>query len=436
MSKKISLPVAIVIMLALVLATFMTTYTLVSIRYTGSLTGAYLEGVQNNDNSAAARKISTVMSLFSRSSISKWDEEAAVDQMLKAYAAATDDDYAGYYTAEEYRALTASNHAESEGIGISIIENVEKSAIEVILVNPDSPAEEAGLLVGDLIVYVGVGENRVSVATLGYQAAVKQLQGKAGTVAEFAVERDGALLDFSVERRAVTTVSVTSHVCSTDPDVGIIKLTGFDTQTPVQFDAAMDDLIAKGCRAFVFDVRHNPGGDLLSIKAVLARFLNDGDVILRTVYKDGVESPTVLTPYTATSEAYAGCNITKEDIGKYRGYAMAVLAGPSTASAAELFTACLQDYELALVVGETTFGKGVMQSIFPLENYGFEGGVKMTVAHYHPPFSDNYNDIGIKPDIEVTLNEEAAAKNIYKVTDEEDNQLQTAIGVIKASNSN
>lgn len=434
MSKKISLPVAIVVMLALVLVTFMTTYTLVSFRYTGQLTGAYLEGSQNANTSEIFNKMSAIMSLFHQHSINEWDEEAAIDSMLQAYADATGDAYADYYTAEEYKALTASNNAETEGIGISIIDNPEEGAIEVILVNPDSPAEEAGLMVGDLIVYVGIGENRTSVASLGYYGAVAQLQGKAGTRAEFVVNRKGVMLEFSVERRAVTTVSVMHHVCSNDPDVGIIKITGFDTRTPLQFDAAMDELIAMGCKYFVFDVRHNPGGDLLSIKAVLARFLNEGDIILRTVYKDGVESPTTLVPYTATSENYAGCNITKEDIGKYRGYSMAVLAGPSTASAAELFTACLKDYDLALIVGETTFGKGIMQSIIPLSNYGFEGGVKMTVAHYHPPFSDNYNGIGILPDIEVTLNEEAAKKNVYKITDEEDNQLQTAVGVIKATN--
>lgn len=431
MSKKISLPVAIVIMLALVLLTFMTTYTLTSIRYTARLTEAYLEGVQSATGNELYGKLSKIMELFYTNSISEWDDEAAIDNMFRAYVDSTEDAYAAYYNAEEYEALSSDNHAEATGIGISIIDNPEEGAIEIILVNPDSPAEEAGLRVGDLIVAAGTGDNRQLISDLGYYGAVAQLQGPEGTVAEFVVNRNGELIDFAVERRKIETVSVMHRVCETDPEIGIIRITGFDTKTPVQFDAAMEDLLAKGCKAFVFDVRYNPGGDLLSIKAVLARFLNEGDVVIRTVYKNQQETQAVVGPYTAASEDYAGCNIAAEDIGKYRNYPMAVLANGSTASAAELFTACMKDYELATVVGKTTFGKGIMQSIIPLKNYGYDGAVKMTVAYYSSPKSDNYQDIGIAPDIDVELDPVVATKNVYKITDAEDNQLQRAIEAIK-----
>ena len=431
MSKKISLPVAIVIMLALVLLTFMTTYTLTSIRYTARLTEAYLEGVQSATGNELYGKLSKIMELFYTNSISEWDDEAAIDNMFRAYVDSTEDAYAAYYNAEEYEALSSDNHAEATGIGISIIDNPEEGAIEIILVNPDSPAEEAGLRVGDLIVAAGTGDNRQLISDLGYYGAVAQLQGPEGTVAEFVVNRNGELIDFAVERRKIETVSVMHRVCETDPEIGIIRITGFDTKTPVQFDAAMEDLLAKGCKAFVFDVRYNPGGDLLSIKAVLARFLNEGDVVIRTIYKNQQETQAVVGPYTAASEDYAGCNITAEDIGKYRNYPMAVLANGSTASAAELFTACMKDYELATVVGKTTFGKGIMQSIIPLKNYGYDGAVKMTVAYYSSPKSDNYQDIGIAPDIDVELDPVVATKNVYKITDAEDNQLQRAIEAIK-----
>ena len=431
MSKKISLPVAIVLMLALVLLTFMTTYTLTSFHYTARLTEAYMEGVQAATGNELYAKMEKVMELFHDNSILEWDEDAAADAMLQAYAGATGDLYADYYNAEEFKALTASNHAETEGIGVSIIDNAEEGAIEIILVYPESPAEEAGLLVGDLIVAVGIGDNQKLISDLGYYAAVAELQGKAGTNAEFVVRRNGELIEFSVKRRSVTAVSVMHHVCETDSTVGVIKITGFDTQTPVQFDAAMEDLIAKGCRSFIFDVRHNPGGDLLSIKAVLARFLQPGDVVIRTIYKNNVENAAVVEPYAASSEDYAGCNITKEDIGKYRGYDMAVLAGPSTASAAELFTSCLKDYGLATVVGETTFGKGIMQSIIPLSGYGFDGAVKMTVAYYRSALSENYDGVGIAPHIEIAQDPSLASKNVYKITDAEDVQLQRAIKAIR-----
>ena len=432
MSKKISLPVAVVIMLALVLLTFMTTYTLTSFHYSARLTEAYMEGVKSATGSELYGKLSKIMELFHTNSITEWDEDVAIDNMLQAYVNSTNDAYADYYNAEEFEALSSSNHAEASGIGISIIDNPEEGAIEIILVNPDSPAEEAGLRVGDLIVAAGLGENQKMISDLGYYAAVAELQGAEGTMAEFVVNRKGELIEFSVERRKIETVSVMYHVCDTDSDVGIIRITGFDTKTPVQFDAAMEDLIAKGCKSFIFDVRYNPGGDLLSIKAVLARFLNEGDVVIRTIYKDAQETQAVVAPYTATAEDYAGCNITKEDIGKYRGYPMAVLASGSTASAAELFTACLKDYEIATVVGKTTFGKGIMQSIIPLKNYGFDGAVKMTVAYYSSPKSDNYQDIGITPDIDIDLDPALSGKNVYKITDAEDNQLQRAIEAVKS----
>ena len=103
---------------------------------------------------------------------------------------------------------------------------------------------------------------------------------------------------------------------------------------------------------------------------------------------------------------------------------MAVIVNGSTASAAELFTSALMDYEKATVVGTLTYGKGCMQSIFPLQS---GGALSLTTALYYPPFSDNYDEIGITPDVVVELEGEAAEKNIYKLTDEEDSQLKAAV---------
>ena len=231
MSKKISLPVAVVVMLALVLLTFMTTYTLTSFHYSARLTEAYMEGVKSATGSELYGKLSKIMELFHTNSITEWDEDAAIDNMLQAYVNSTNDAYADYYNAEEFEALSSSNHAEASGIGISIIDNPEEGAIEIILVNPDSPAEEAGLRVGDLIVAAGLGENQKMISDLGYYGAVAELQGAEGTMAEFVVNRKGELIEFSVERRKIETVSVMYHVCDTDSDVGIIRITGFDTDT-------------------------------------------------------------------------------------------------------------------------------------------------------------------------------------------------------------
>lgn len=436
MSKRLSLPVVLMIAVALVLVTFMATFTVVSMHYREVVAQAYVEGAQSIENNAVLQKIDDVIGMYQRYSVYEWDEEAAIDSMLKAYAGATGDKYAAYYTEEEFEELTADNDARTVGVGISIIPTEALDGLELIQILPDSPAEEVGMQVGDIIVGAMIDGVKKTVSELGYNQAVSAIKGEEGTSVQLFVLRGNEELSFTLTRRTVTTVSVMSHVCTTDATVGYVRISGFDTKTPMQFDAAMDDLIAKGCTSFVIDLRHNPGGDLLSVEAVLARFLNKGDIMLRTVSGgEQTEKEIRLATYEPGKDSeYYGCTITSSDIGKYRGYKLAVLAGPNTASAAELMTACLQDYDLACVVGEVTFGKGIMQTIIPLSGsrlYSGGGAVKMTSAYYNPPFSDNYNGIGITPDVTVTLDEALANKNIYRITDEEDNQLQTAIAQLK-----
>ena len=196
--------------------------------------------------------------------------------------------------------------------------------------------------------------------------------------------------------------------------------------TPGQFEAAVDELLAGGCEKFVFDVRYNPGGDLNSIKAVLAFFLNEGDTVIRVSDKKGNQTVQKIAPVQYAGD-YATCNIEKEDIGKYRDLDIAVLANGSTASAAELFTSALMDYKLSTTVGTVTYGKGTMQTTFSLAAYGYSGALKLTTKYYYPPLSDSYEGKGITPDVVVELDEALKNVNIYKITDEEDNQLRRAI---------
>ena len=124
-------------------------------------------------------------------------------------------------------------------------------------------------------------------------------------------------------------------------------------------------------------------------------------------------------------------DITVEDIGKYKDLNCVVLANENTASAAELFTSNFRDYKIATIVGVTTYGKGSMQKIFSLEQFGYSGGVKLTTNMYFPPCGESYDGIGIKPDVEVELSEAAASVNIYKLADADDNQLQRALEELK-----
>ena len=245
------------------------------------------------------------------------------------------------------------------------------------------------------------------------------------------VQRAGEQKSFSIARALVENVSVTGRVSEADATVGIVSISQFIINTPVQFETEMEKLIAQGCTRFVFDVRNNPGGDLRSIVAVLSYFLNEDDLIVTTVYKDGTTESEYAKPISYEGD-YAACSIAKEDIGKYRNYKKAVLINGNTASAAELFTAVLADYELATLIGTTTYGKGVLQNIFDLSPWGYTGGIKLTTGYYNPPSGENYDGKGITPKGgETPLDDAVKNKNLYLLTETEDNQLRAAITAIQ-----
>ncbi|MBQ8140249.1 MAG: PDZ domain-containing protein [Clostridia bacterium] len=435
--RKLSLSAFLFSAVALVLAAVMLTYTLCGSYYKKQLAEAKL---QNAVVGAEGKydQLELLGQIFESYSYYDLDEDEMLDKVLKAYVDATGDLYAEYYNAEEYKAMRSETAGESEGIGISVIYSTalingyEYKTIEVISVTPDSPADEAGLRIGDHIVWAGIGEERELIDSLGYTAAMSELKGKAGTVAKFTVLRENGdeydELEFSVERKEVESVSVYSSVSEADASVGIVKIAQFDLTAPEQFSEAVDALLKQGCTKFVFDVRYNPGGDLNSIVAVLSYFLDEGDVILSTKDKSGNEEIIKVQPVSYDDEDYKGCNVAKEDIGKYKNIEdIAVLCNDSTASAAELFTAAMRDYELADIVGITTYGKGSMQSILPLTSFGYSGALKLTTKMYFPPCGEGYDGVGIKPDVEVDLSDEAKKYNIYVLPQSLDGQLSAAL---------
>lgn len=440
-AKKISLSTFIFSAIALVLAAVMTTYACCGAFYKKRLAEAKLENISYAEGYDSYEALSLIEALFKTYAYyDDVDDEKIAEYVLKAYVSATGDVHARYFTEEEFEQMMADSMGEGEGIGVNVIYSEISyngelmGVIEIISVVPDSPAEDAGLMVGDLIMWVDA-DGEQTVDSLGYNTAVAALKGEVGTNAEFSVLRltDGAYekKSFSVERQKVTYRSVTSKVSEEDTSVGIVKITSFDTVTPEQFTEEMDALIEDGCDKFVFDVRYNPGGDLNSIRAVLSYFLEEGDLILSAVDKNGGREEIKAKPISYDSERYAPCNVSGPDIGKYRGYELSVICNGSTASAAELFVSALRDYELADIIGETTYGKGSMQSTIDLEQFGYGGALKITTKLYYPPCGVGYDGEGITPDVEITLSDEAKKYSIYKLPESLDDQLIAAIEALK-----
>ena len=382
--------------------------------------------------------------VFRAYSYAGYDEDAFGELLLKYYIAATGDNFAEYMNAEEYAEYNSESVGEFVGIGISIIDTIleingyKYKTLQVVSVFENSPALECGVRVGDHVVYAGAGDDMELVDALGYDKALDKLRGEAGTVAEFTVYRPDKeeisgfkIIEFAIERRKVITESVRYRVSESDSKIGIVNITGFDQTTAPQFKKAVNALKDSGCEYFVFDVRNNPGGALASIEVVLSYFLQPNDLIIGIEYGDGTTESDYVRPINYGSK-YEGYNVSKDEIGMYSDLKCVVLTNGNTASAAELFTATLRDYGLAKVVGETTYGKGCMQTILPLEDYGLEGALRVTTAMYFSASRKIYHEIGIEPDHTVELSEEALEYNFFMLPEELDAQLQKAFEVVKA----
>lgn len=395
MSKKISIGASVVLMLLAALVTFQITYVGLSNKYKKEL-----NSVIESENLFS--KLSMVDSYYRSLYIGEIDEETLVDETIRGYVYGTGDKYAYYLDKEQYADLVSDTNAEMQGIGVYVI--YQNDVIEIISVMPDSPALEAGIEPGDLVVYV----NGESVAELGYNAAISKLKGEAGTYAEFTVLRGEELIDYRIKRGYVNEQTVMSRVLESDPTIGIVKILSFDLGTPGQFKEACQTLIDGGVKKLIFDVRYNPGGDLRSIVEILDYLLPEGPIV-RITDKDG----NVTDTYTSDANEL--------------DLPMCVLTNGSTASAAELFTSALKDYNKATVVGTNTYGKGTVQTIIPLPD---GSGLGISYRLYCPPFSDNFEGVGVAPDVEVELDKSLEGKNIYKITDSEDNQLQKAVEIL------
>lgn len=445
---KISLKTFAFAAVALVLAAVMLTYCICS----DILKSKYADGLikneqQTNDKPDSETQGMTVASLIDllqqyidNNFYGEIDQQKMIDSAIKSYVMATGDPYAAYYTLEELLANNQETAGRMVGIGVNIInstcEYYEETikVLHVINVMDNSPALEAGIKIGDYIAFIGTMEQSESIdAVGGYDDALDRLLGEEGTVAEFIVLRevDGELtpIPFSITRKVVETMSVVAKVSETDSSIGIINIRSFDYTTPKQFAKKVEELREAGCEKFVLDLRNNPGGSLVSIRAVLSYFLDEGDVYIQTRDSKGVVTKEAIGVVSYGSGDMAACDVTADMIGLYKDLDFVVIGNENTASAGELFIANIKDYALAPVIGTTTFGKGSMQTTFPL-NGGYLGAIKLTTHRYFSGADTElvgYNEIGIKPDVEVDLSEEAKGYNIYVLPENIDDQLIAAI---------
>lgn len=396
MSKKISLNTTLVLVLLAILITFQLSFFYVSKLYEKKLDGIV-------DDQQLYEKLKNIESLFGQKYIGTIDDGATEDSVIRGYIAGTGDPYANYMNAEEFAEYVKINSGSSVGIGIRVV-TCEDHSLQIVTVLPSSPAEEAGLLPGDRIVRV----DGVSTAELGSSMAKSKIHGDAETTVTLSVIKKGqnfAEQSFTVERRLLKETTVTYRMY--DDKVGIIRILEFTGTTPTGVKNAYEALKKAGAERILFDVRSNPGGDLDGVVETLDYLLPEGPIV-KLVDRSGAEE-------IFSSDA------------KQLNVPMVVLIDGNTASAAELFAKALSDYNKATLVGVTTFGKGVAQSVIRLPD---NSAVSISTHTYYPPYSENYDGVGVEPDEEVRLSDSASKINVLRLPDSDDAQLLRGVEIL------
>ncbi|GAB4460055.1 MAG: S41 family peptidase [Armatimonadaceae bacterium] len=350
---------------------------------------------------------------------------AAIDGMLIALG----DRYTEFYTPDEYRAMLEDQSGNFVGIGARL-ELTSDKRVRIVEPIEGSPAAEAGILPGDIIVAV----DGKSVIGQPMDSVIARIRGAEGSGVRLTVERKKKTITLALKRAVVQSPIVSWRMLDSRNKVGYIELSQFNEQADVQFDTALRKLEKQGMKALVFDLRDNPGGLLNIAQDIASRFIPNGPVVWVKEKSGRLASLDV-------------------DRGKHRGklseaaYPVFVLVNGNSASASEIVAGAIQDSRVGLLVGTRTFGKGLVQTIIPL---GDDSAVKITTQHY---FTRDKHDInlkrdtdgkpipksgGIVPDYEVEFSEvareaqqEAFRKNPQDRTtlDSLDPQLQKALSL-------
>lgn len=331
------------------------------------------------------------------------DEDVLIEGMYTGMLKSLDDPYSVYYTKEQYEEMNESSSGQYTGIGVVVNQNVNTKEIVVSKIYSDSQATEAGLKVGDIIKSVD-GEDVSSKST---DDLVTYVRGKEGTDVTLGVEREGEPLEITITRKVVEVDMVTYEML--EDNIGYISIDQFSGLAADQVRAAVEDLLEQGMEKVIVDVRDNPGGDLECVRDIVNIFIPKEKLVLYSQTKDGRQ-----TKYYTQKE------VMLEDMP------LCVLVNGNSASASEVFAGDMKCYNRGILVGTTTFGKGIMQSVF---NLGDGTGLKLTIGKYYLPDDSNIHKIGIEPDYEVQVPEDI--KNIWAVEHSEDPQLCKAVEVLK-----
>ncbi len=389
--KSVSIPTCIV----LILLAVVTTANLCVLGMT-ELYNKRLGNLQETETNY--KRLKELISVVDRYFVGEYDMKDAMDGVLAGFVDGMGDRWSCYYNEEQYQELLKEDDNSYVGIGVTIDTQGVDGGFRVTEIASGSPAKEAGIHVGDVILEAdGQGFET-------YTDLVQHVRGEAGTTVVITVLRGSERLQFSLERAAVHNADVEARMIG---ELGYMHIDSFHKNDDVEFVEKLNQLIEQGARGLIFDVRFNGGGYVDVMNNMLDQLLPECTIITMS---DNKGETTVYR----SDEHHVDLPI-------------AVLTNEYSISAAEFFAAVLQEYGVAVVVGDKTIGKGYAQTLIPLS----EGAVNLSTLKYYTPKGVSLAGVGVTPDVEISLSDEDFY-NFYSLTDEQDTQLQKAIEIVTA----
>ncbi len=320
-----------------------------------------------------------------------------VEGAISGLVAAAGDPYTLYYDPTSNKSFNEELSGTFQGVGIEL--GVKDNKLVVIAPLDDSPAAKAGIKAGDQIVQIdGKDASKLTIAD-----AVKAIRGPNGTKVNLSIIRDGStqLQKFELTRATITVKTIKKELRG---DTEIVSLTRFGDNTRDEWDSVVADMEAKGTKEMVLDLRNDPGGRLDMAIYVAGDFLKSGSVIVQQEDSNGNRQ-----------------KLTSDREGRLQDVKLTVLINKGSASASEIVSGALQDYKRATIIGETSFGKGTVQSVTDLKD---GGGLHITIAKWLTPNGNWIHGKGITPDVKVVLTDD-------DIKNSRDPQMNKALELLK-----
>jgi len=313
------------------------------------------------------------------------------EDLIKGMVDSLNDPYSVFYNPEQTKQFNEEIQGKYTGIGVVITENEDLALPEIVSVFPGSPAKKAGLQKGDII----VGADDAQLAGLSLEEVAMKVKGESGTEVKLKIKRNGETIIVTVKRAEIHIPLVEVNYLGDDGKIGYLKINMFSEGVGTQVANIAKEMNENNVKGIILDLRDNPGGLLYECEKVAGQFIPSG-VLLWTKDREGKMTPLQISGHEPTVP-------------------IVVLVNRGTASAAEILAGAIKDYKTGTIIGETTFGKGVIQKIFSLPG---EYTLKITVQEYLTPDKKEINKKGVEPDIQLEESEEPLDKALELLEEE------------------